>query len=108
MLTLGWSDGYSFVPVDFSMMSSANEENRIEDISVEIDKRSCGFKRRTEAKEKKSDVAIQLISNALKQGVSADYVLMETWFTHEPMIQEILREGLDVIGMVKQLKQRYT
>lgn len=108
MLTLGWSDGYSFIPVDFSMMSSANEKNRIQDISTEIDKRSCGFKRRTEAKEKKSDVAIQLIRNALKQGVSASYVLMDTWFTHEPMIQEILREGLDVIGMVKQLKQRYT
>jgi hypothetical protein len=108
MLTLGWSDGYSFIPVDFSMMSSANEENRIQGISDEIDKRSCGFKRRAEAREKKSDVALQLIKNALKQGISADYVLMDTWFTHEPMIQEILREGLDVIGMVKQLKQRYT
>lgn len=107
MLTLAWSDGYSFIPVDFSMMSSAKEENRIQDISAEIDKRSCGFKRRTESKEKKSDVAIQLIRNALKHGVSASYVLMDTWFTHEPMIQEILREGLDVIGMVKQLNQRY-
>lgn len=107
MLTLAWSDSYSFIPVDFSMMSSAKEENRIQDISAEIDKRSCGFKRRTESKEKKSDVAIQLIRNALKHGVSASYVLMDTWFTHEPMIQEILREGLDVIGMVKQLNQRY-
>lgn len=28
LLTLGWSDGYSFVPVDFNMLSSANENNR--------------------------------------------------------------------------------
>jgi len=33
---------------------------------------------------------------------------MDTWLTHEPMIQAILGEGLDVISMVKQLKQRYT
>lgn len=33
---------------------------------------------------------------------------MDTWFAHEPMIKAILAKGLDVIGMVKQLKQRYT
>ena len=38
----------------------------------------------------------------------AQYVLMDTWFTTEPMIAEILNLGMDVIGMVKQLKQRYT
>ncbi len=39
--------------------------------------------------------------------INADYVLMDTWFTHEPFIKSILKEGLDVIGMVKQLKQKY-
>ena len=48
-----------------------------------------------------------MIRNALKQGIPADYVLMDTWFIHEPMIRAILDEELDVIGMVKQLKQRY-
>lgn len=28
MLTLSWTDGYSFVPVDFAMLSSAKETNR--------------------------------------------------------------------------------
>ena len=32
---------------------------------------------------------------------------MDTWFTHEPLIKGILDEGLDVIGMVKALKQKY-
>ena len=36
-----------------------------------------------------------------------NYVLMDTWFTTEQMIKEVLKTGLDVIGMVKQLKQRY-
>lgn len=27
MLTLGWSDGYSFVPVGFNMLSSAKQTN---------------------------------------------------------------------------------
>lgn len=32
---------------------------------------------------------------------------MDTWFTHQPLIKEIKNQGLDVIDMVKNLKQRY-
>ena len=107
MLALGWADGFSFVPVDFAMMSSANPNNRFQEVTESVDKRTSGYKRRKEAVRKKNDVAVEMISRALKQGIQASYVLMDTWFTHEPMIQSILNEGLDVIGMVKQLKQRY-
>jgi hypothetical protein len=107
MLTLGWSDGYSFIPVDFAMLSSANKKNRLHEVSDSVDKRTNGYKRRKEAVQKKTTVAISLIQNALKAGVEADYVLMDSWFTHEPFIKAILKEGLDVIGMVKQLKQKY-
>lgn len=76
MLTLGWSDGYSFLPVDFTMLSLPNESNRLVDTSSTIDKRTNGYKRRKEAIEKKPEVAITPIKNALKAGVFADYVLM--------------------------------
>lgn len=56
----------------------------------------------------KTDAAIQLIRNALTVGIKADYVLMDTWFTTEPMLKNILDIGIHAIGMVKQLKQRYT
>lgn len=32
---------------------------------------------------------------------------MDTWFTHAPLIESIQQKGLQVIGMVKQVKQRY-
>lgn len=47
------------------------------------------------------------MSDALKSGISADYVLMDTWFTTEPFISSIRELDLDSIGMVKQLKQHY-
>lgn len=107
LLTLGWSDGYSFIPVGFNMLSSANKENRYQEVSVEIDHRTNGYKNRTESIMKKTNAAILLIQRALDCGIKADYVLMDTWFTTEPMLKEILKTGLDAIGMVKQLKQRY-
>lgn len=48
-----------------------------------------------------------MIHNALKAGITASYVLMDTWFTTEPFIVRVPEEGLDVIGMLKDLKQGY-
>lgn len=107
LLTLGWSDGFTFVPIDFSLLSSRKAENRLQEIRSDIDKRTNGYKRRKEALQSKPDAVSSLIQNALNAGLQADYVLMDTWFTHNPLIQEICKNGLHVIGMVKQLKQRY-
>jgi len=49
LLTLSWSDGYSFVPVGFNMLSSANKENRYQEISEQIDHRTNGYKSRRKA-----------------------------------------------------------
>lgn len=107
LLTLGWSDGYSFIPVAFNMLSSASKHNRYQEMFGDIDHRSNAYKTRLESVMAKTDAAVLLIQRALAAGIKADYVLMDTWFTTEPMIKAILKEGLDVIGMVKQLKQRY-
>ena len=108
LLTLGWSDGYSFVPVGFNLLSSASKNNRYEEMSDNIDCRSNGYKARKESILSKTEASLLLIKRALEAGICADYVLMVTWFTTEPMIKAILGEGLEVIDMVKQLKQRYT
>ncbi len=100
MLTLGWSDGYSFLPTDFAMLSSANKSNRYQEINDSIDKRTNGYKRRVESMQKKTYVAIELIKNTLNQGIEASYVLMDSWFVHEPLLRACLDEGIDVIGMV--------
>ena len=36
LLTLGWSDGYSFIPVGFNLLSSAKKSNRYNEISENI------------------------------------------------------------------------
>ncbi|WP_083461181.1 transposase [Cellulosilyticum ruminicola] len=78
MLTLGWSDGYSFLPVDFTMLSLSTESNCLIKVSTTIDKKTTGYKRRKETILKKPDIAIKLIQNAVTQGISAQYILMDT------------------------------
>lgn len=49
MLTLGWSDGYSFVPVGSNLLSSAKESNRYQEMSDKIDRSTNGYKARKES-----------------------------------------------------------
>jgi hypothetical protein len=105
MLTLGWSDGATFLPIDFSLLSSTTSQ--INGISSNIDKRSSGYKRRLEALQSAPDQIPDMLKRAMNAGIDASYVLMDTWFTQQPLIRAIKAQGLDVIGMVKKLKQRY-
>lgn len=105
LLTLGWSDGFSFIPVDFSLLASSKKH--LVGIKDSIDKRTSGYKRRNEALQTKPKASVTLVNNALKAGIRADYLLMDSWFTNEPMLMDIKELGLDVIGMLKDNKQRY-
>ena len=107
LLTLGWTDSYSFIPVGFNMLSSAKEKNLLMGIDERIDRRTNGYRSRAAAMMQKPDAAIALIRNALNAGVPANYLLIDTWFTTEPFIKRVLDEGLDIIGMVKDSKQQY-
>ena len=105
MLTMGWSDGHSFIPMDFSLLSSV--KSGINGMVEGIDKRSSGYKRRQESLLSAPQVIAAMIDRAIQSGVSASYVLMDSWFTHAPLIQEVMRRGLHVIGMVKNDNKRY-
>lgn len=105
MLTLGWSDGHTFIPVDFSLLSS--QKRQVNGISKKIDKRTSGYKRRMEALKPATELIPQMIDQALASGMTASYVLMDSWFTYAPLIKAITQRGLDVIGMVKATNQRY-
>ncbi|WP_251459530.1 IS4 family transposase, partial [Weizmannia agrestimuris] len=82
MLTLGWSDGATFLPVDFSLLSS--KKSQINGISENIDKRSSGYKRRKEALQTAPEQIPGMIARAMNSGIDASYVLMDSWFTQQP------------------------
>ena len=47
LLTLGWSDGVSFLPLDFILCSSTKAGKRLQGVIREVDKRCCGYKIRS-------------------------------------------------------------
>ena len=81
LLTLGWTDGFSFIPVAFNLLSSPNEKNRYKEIAEGIDHRTAGYKTRVESMLHKPEAAFRLVQRALKAGIQAEYLLMDSWFT---------------------------
>jgi hypothetical protein len=102
LLTLGWSDGASFLPVDFILCSSAKAEKRVQGIKKKLDKRTCGYKRRLEAITKSTENLEILVKRALNIGIKADYILMDSWFCW-PAILAKLGRYLPVISMAKNM-----
>lgn len=102
MLTLGWSDGVSFLPLDFVLCSSAKAAKRIQGIKKKLDKRTCGYKRRQEAIIKSTEHLEKMVRRVLRLGIRADYILMDNWFSF-PSILSVLGKHLPVICMAKDM-----
>jgi len=100
MLTLGWSDGNSFLGIDFALLSSAKKKNRYNEINSDIDKRTCGYKRRKEAITKSTELLEPMVQRAMKMGIRAKYLLMDSWFSM-PSVISILRQHIHIICMLK-------
>lgn len=101
MLTLGWSDGNSFIPLAFSLLSSEKKQNRLVDIFPDIDRRSNGYKRRLEATSKGTGVLISLLKQAREAGFTVKHVLFDSWFAFPSVLAKVLRVGFHPIAMVK-------
>ena len=87
LLTLGWSEGNSFIPLAFSLLNSEKKENRLVDCSVDIDKRCHGYKRRVEATQNSTDVLIRLLQQAKDYGFTAKHVLFDSWFAFPSVLK---------------------
>lgn len=106
-LTVGWSDGNTFLPVNFALMSTKNKKNLIGKPAVTTDNRSIAGKRRNQAQRQMNDVTVELLKQALEEGVLADYVLFDSWFASPKMFWGLKQIGLDSVSMLKLSKKVY-
>ena len=107
MLTLGWSDGNSFVPVNHCLLSAAEDKNLLCEGNA-CDGRSLAGRRRLQARRKATDVMVELIHSGRYAGITARYVLFDSWFSApKTMIALKNQEYLDTIAMVKKGRTKY-
>ena len=94
-LTVGWADGYSFIPLRFRLVSSRKTQT----VPDDYDKRTLAYRRRADALKKMTDSAIEFLEKAKSLG--AQYVTCDSWFSTPKAIQQIKDLGYDVVSHIK-------
>lgn len=106
MLTLGWSDGSTFIPVNNVLLSSENKKNRVKE-AADVDKRTIGYQRRILSMQKGTQVMLALLNAAKKAEIPAKYVLFDSWFSSPSTLHAVKSIGYEVIGMVKKTPKMF-
>ena len=84
-----------------TLLSAAEDKNLLCEASS-YDGRSLAGKRRRQSRRKATEVMLELIHMAQKSGLSAKYVLFDSWFSSPKVVAALKQEhGLDTIAMVK-------
>jgi len=104
LLTLGWSDGNTFIPVDTQPLTSEDDKKRLQE-AKNVDKRSSGYKQRLMAQIKAPLVMLDMLHSAIAVGIQAKYVLFDSWFSAPATILKISEKKLNVITMVKRTEK---
>ncbi|WP_010530580.1 IS4 family transposase [Lentibacillus jeotgali] len=102
MLTLGWSDGATFLPLSFSLLSSKKAKNRFQEINPAIDKRTVGYRRRKEALRKGTETMFTLLDAINPVKLGAKTLLFDSWFAYPGIIKKVVMNyPLHVVCMIK-------
>jgi hypothetical protein len=101
MLNLGWSDGQTFMPVDFRLLASGSDENLLEGSHVKEDKRTLATKRRTDARSSKPTLALQMLKAAKGTPAQTKHVLFDSWFASPSFMLSVKGLVYDVVARLK-------
>ena len=94
-LTIGWADGYSFIPLMFRLIGSKKSKFDAD----KYDKRTIAYWRRCNSIKPMSDSALEMLEKL--KALGTQYVTCDSWFSTPIAIQKMVDMGYDVISVVK-------
>ncbi len=100
-LTAGYSDGETFIPTGFNLLSSSRRKSRYNEANENIDRRSFGYERREASKDSMLNAAFDLVRVAQQGVISFSHVLFDSWFSFPSFFRKLLSKNVHGIGMLK-------
>lgn len=116
MLTLAISDGKSTIPFDFSLHSEKRKDHSGGLTTKQLRHRKThkraddevGKKRKAELKQKKTDIAIQMIKRLFRHGFCPSYLLVDKWFCNYSFIYALRMIANGAIHIISLLRDKRT
>jgi hypothetical protein len=117
LLVMGLYTGSIFLPVDFSLHREKGKNKnkpyglKTKHIKKQFRKKrgskTRGAKRKNELDQSKIKSVVQMIKSAVKKGITADYVLTDSWFTCFETVKTTLENNMHYIGMFSKVKTKF-
>lgn len=114
LLIHGLYDGSMFIPINFSFHreKGKNKKNKYglkpkyfkKQFNKKRDKNTAGYTRKKELDKSKISMVANMIVSAIKSGITADYVLADSWFTCWELVKITLEKQMHYIGMFSKVK----
>jgi len=99
-LTAGWSDGHTFIPLQFRLVSSKNHKN-IKRRTEYVKEKYPGYTRRIQAKKKKTELLFDMVQAIKDKSIKYKQLLFDSWFAFPKIITRFKAMGVTVITMLK-------
>ena len=100
-LSLGWTDGLSYIPVLSYLICSHKKNKIIREANKDLDQRLASSEQRKIALMPKPEVLKLMVKRALNAGIKASYLLVDSWFFSEKLISSMEELGIGVMSLVK-------
>jgi hypothetical protein len=118
-LFLGFWDGKSFLPIDFSLHREKSKnlskpfglsfKKLIQQFSKKRQDDQPSKRRKEELDVKKTTMVIQMMQYAISQGVKASFVLCDSWFFCETLLRfVVIKKKMNLIAGVKMGKLTFS
>ena len=107
-LTLGLFDGKSLIPLDFTLQVEKplkKARYRKERFEKKRNPKSAGEKRIKECHNSKIENGLSMLKRAVKQGLRAKYVLVDSWFGSHDFIQTVRGLGKKPMHLICGVRQ---
>jgi hypothetical protein len=100
IVSLNFSDSHSTFQVDFSIRHGKSRCKEISDFTTALHHRSNAHARRSEGLRGKNVLALEMVERALKYGIDADYLLVDSWYAKPEFILKSAQMGMPVIARI--------
>ena len=101
LLTLGWSDGQTFLPISFRLMGASDDNNLLVGSREKEDRRTLATRRRTDARSGKPALVLSMLEAVKGTAAQAKYVLFDSWFSNPSAVLSIRNLGYHVVARLK-------
>ncbi len=117
LLVMGLYDGTIFLPINFSFHRENGKNKKWKfglkpkhlkkQFNKKRNKHTAGYARKRELDISKIKSAVNMIKSAIKNGITANYVITDSWFTCWELIKISLENNMHYIGMYSKIKARF-